>query len=220
MSQIITPTQIAEIGGLYCHHYLADGKKIKRLVRGQALIRHNGLTGNDDDSETYADPDKALLHYAFDHYAHWRQRLPDARALLEKGGAFSENISTLGINERTLCIGDILSVGSAVIQVTQGREACNTMNQRFSRPTMNREMHDDHRNGWFYRVLEEGHMSAGDAVILRERSNPDWTIARVQQSLFNGESNVEILQRLSSLPYLAADWKALFTQRLEERMAD
>lgn len=215
MNTAITPTRISEVNKLLCNHYLSNGKKIKRPVQGGAQICSDGLSGNDSDRESYADPDKALLFYAFDHYSHWRERLPDARSLLENAGAFSENISSMGITEKTLCIGDILHIGTAVIQITQGREACNTMNQHFNCPVMNVEMHDTHRNGWFCRVLEEGIMTSGDSIILKERPNPDWTIARVQESLFNGELNPEILQQLSSLPYLASDWKTLFCQRLD-----
>lgn len=206
---------ICKVNQLVCNRYLPDGQKVKRPVQGAALIRFDGMTGNDGDCEQYSDPDKALLHYAFDHYEYWRKWLTEPNPLLENAGAFSENLSTTGITEQMMCIGDILRIGTAIIQITEGREACNTMNQRFNCPVMNVEMHNTHRNGWFYRVLEEGSMKAGDDVILQERPNPEWTIARVQGHLFNGELDPKILRRLSTLPYLANDWKMLFTRRLE-----
>jgi len=199
---------------LLCNHQEPGQEKRKRPVQKTAFIHFDGAESDTGDREQYDDADKALLHYAFDHYAYWKSYLGLPHPRLEQPGAFSENISTQGITERDLCIGDIFQAGGAVIQVTQGREACGTMNRRFNHPEMNLEMHSTHRNGWFYRVLTEGQIATGDAVQLLERPNPQWTLARVQQYVFNPTQDTAILEELASLPYMAKEWTERFLKQL------
>lgn len=219
MNQLNLSAQPLVLAQILCNHLVVQENgsplKLKKIVTGIAHIRFDGLTGDDGDQEHYKDSDKALLHYAFDHYQAWLAQLPGCTALLQHPGAFSENFSTSGITENNICIGDIFRVGSATIQVTEGREACNTMNQRFNDPLMNQKMHVQARTGWFYRVLDEGQAKAGDVMVLQERLHPEWTVARVLQCIYGAELNPQILEPLSKLPSLAKDWKTLILKRLE-----
>jgi MOSC domain-containing protein YiiM len=214
MTHLLHSIPLAWTNALACNRILTNRQKVRQLSQKHALIFFDGMENDQGDREYFTDPDKALMHYAFEHYAWWRQFLSPTPIQLAQAGAFSENISTLGVTEHHLCVGDILLVGTALLQVSQGREACSTMNQRFNRPGMNNEMHITHRNGWFYRVLEQGRITIGDALFLRERPNPQWTIARVQSCLFSHRPQPKELEKLAVLSGLSHDWQTQFQTRL------
>ncbi|HEX7074586.1 MAG TPA: MOSC domain-containing protein, partial [Hyphomicrobiaceae bacterium] len=83
--------------------------------------------------------------------------------------AFGENLSTLGITEETVHIGDIYQVGGVILQVSQGRQPCWKLNARFNRPDMAWRVQMTGRTGWYYRVLREGWIETGDEFVLVER---------------------------------------------------
>lgn len=201
-----------------CIRPLGDGAIVsaidKKPGEGEIHIGFEGLTGDEQaDRKHHGGREKAVHHYPFEHYSAWRQRLP-ASGLFDRPGAFGENFSTLGMTEETLCVGDVLRVGSALLQVSQGRQPCRTLNARFQRPSMAREVQETGRTGWYYRVLEEGAVRTGDAMVLVERPHSAWTLARVQNVICQGVLDKEILETLSTLPLLASSWQALFAQRL------
>ncbi len=219
-TNIDLPQKLTVISAMLCD--LADddapseGFRRKALIEGQVFIGKHGMSAASPPAhEEHKDLDKAIHHYAFDHYSGWRTLMPEQQELLAQPGAFSENFSSSGVTERNLCIGDIFSVGTAVIQLTQGREACNTMVNRFHRADMDQEMHRTSRNGWFYRVLEEGSAQAGDALILKERPSPEWTIARIQEIIFRGSLDKDVLKTVLALPGLARQWHDIVVKRLE-----
>lgn len=199
----------------------AEDFKRKASIEGHVFIGKHGLSAVMPAArETHKDLDKAVHHYAHEHYLVWRALMSTHLELLSLPGAFSENFSSTGVTERDLCIGDIVRVGTAILQVTEGREACNTMVNRFHREGMDQEMHRTSRNGWFYRVLEEGSAQVGDDFILKERPNPEWTIARVQEVIFKGVLDRDVLQTVVALPGLARDWHELLLRRLETGVAE
>lgn len=187
----------------------------KTMRQGKVRVHFDGAEGDDQgDKQHHGGRDKALHHYPFDHYAYWRKLLPD-HPILIRVGAFGENISTVGITEEHLCIGDIVRVGSVLLQVSQGRQPCRTLNMRFRHPTMARDVQNCGRTGWYYRVLEEGDICVGDALTLVERPHPQWTLARVLSVIETRSLDKEILLALTALPELATSWKKLFASRLE-----
>ena len=212
------PSPVGRVTALLCRHVVCDAEgkscSLKKPVAPRAFLGRHGIEGTDG-KEHYDDTENALLQYAGDHYPYWRKFLPVCTSLLQNPGAFSENIASLGMTEHTVCIGDIFRIGTAIVQVSFGREACHTMNERFGRDDMAREMHRLSYNGWFYRVLEEGFAQAGDTVFLMERPQPEWTVARVQRYLFGKSMERPILETLSQLPELSPVWRNLFLKRLE-----
>ncbi len=119
------------------------------------------------------------------------------------------------MTEEHLCIGDIVRIGTVTLQVSQGRQPCRTLNVRFQHSTMARDVQTCGRAGWYYRVLEEGEMAAGDALTLVARPNPTWTLARVLSVIDNRLLDPALLSALAALPELSDSWKKLFTRRLE-----
>ncbi len=124
-------------------------------------------------------------------------------------GGVGENLTLEGPDEATLCIGDIMRVGSAVLQITQPRQPCFKFALRFGAPLLPKAMIRNGRSGWYYRVLEEGSLEAGDAVTLIERPNPTWPVARFNGLLATKAAPAEDLAELVEMPGLAKQWREM-----------
>ena len=114
----------------------------KTPVKDPIMLGPTGFEGDaQGDTKHHGGPEKAVHHYPFDHYAAWTSEIgPHAR--LAEPGAFGENLSTLGLTEDVVAIGDIFSLGSAVLQVSQGRQPCWKLNERFEIPDMARRVQE------------------------------------------------------------------------------
>ena len=96
----------------------------KAPLAGPVKIGFLGLEGDEQaDRRVHGGPDKALHHYPHDHYARWREGR-DGEPLLAAPGAFGENVATLGLTEEQVCIGDRFRLGSALVEISQGRQPC------------------------------------------------------------------------------------------------
>ena len=187
----------------------------KRPVRGAVAAGPEGLAGDEQgDRRVHGGPDKAIHHYPAEHYAAWRAEIGE-HPLLAAPGAFGENISTTGVAEADLCLGDRLRLGAAVVEVSQGRQPCWKLSDRFGIPDMARRVQDTGRSGWYYRVLEPGPVQAGDALLLLERPHPAWPLPRLADLLYRRTLDREELQAAMALP-LVPSWRAVFERRLEQ----
>ncbi len=175
-----------------------------------------GLFGDEQaDPRHHGGPEKAIHHYAADHYATWADEFPEIDANRLSAGGFGENISTTGLSEAEVCVGDIYQLGTSLVQVSQGRQPCWKLNVRFDVPKMAATVQSTGRTGWYYRVLEEGRVQAGDNVSLVERINPEWSLERIQHVLYVDTLNKEALEALIGVKELAENWQALVQKRLE-----
>ncbi|WP_024869921.1 MOSC domain-containing protein [Pseudoxanthomonas suwonensis] len=185
----------------------------KQPVAGPVLAGPEGLVGDEQgDRRVHGGPDKAIHHYPRDHYATWRGEI-GAHPLLEAPGAFGENISTTGVTEADLCLGDRLRLGAAVVEVSQGRQPCWKLSDRFGVADMARRVQDSGRSGWYYRVLEPGEVGAGDELVLVERPYPDWTLPRLAALLYRRTLDRGELEAALALP-LVPSWRTVFERRL------
>src|SRR5690606_20539649 len=123
-------------------------------------LTKTGLCGDEQaDLTVHGGTDKALHHYAADHYQVWQAIFPDIAERFVPGG-FGENLSTTGIDEETLCIGDVIRIGEAVVQITQGRQPCWKLSAHIGRDDMAARFQKSGRTGWYYRILQEGFIEA------------------------------------------------------------
>lgn len=180
----------------------------KQAVAGPLAVTRLGLAGDEQaDHQHHGGLDKALHHYPAEHYFAWRAELHDRVAIFAIG-AFGENLSTRGLTEDTVCLGDTYLLGRAVLQVSQGRSPCHKLNLRFDLPDMVERVTASGRTGWYYRVLAEGTVDPGDSLALLERPHPDWPLARLWRALFLDPPDRETLDQLAKMPVLAASWRA------------
>src|SRR2546422_8410495 len=136
----------------------------KEPVEGRVRIRRTGLVGDRQaDLSVHGGPTKAVYAYPSEHYPFWRREL--GRADLP-WGSFGENLTTEGLDERTLRVGDQLRVGSAVLKVTQPRMPCYKLAIRFGRLDMVRRVLVRRRFGIFLPVPIEGGVGAGGPSVI------------------------------------------------------
>jgi MOSC domain-containing protein YiiM len=186
---------------------------VKLAVSGRVALRKFGLEGDEQaDAQHHGGIDKALHHYPFEHYAAWTAELPEQAGLFQAGG-FGENLSTLGMNENSVCLGDIFHIGNARIQVSQGRKPCWKLNHRFGIPDMARRVQDSGRTGWYYRVMDEGGIAPDDELTLIERPHPNWPLARLISVIYHDKSDRKALSELAKLEFLAPSWREMAEKR-------
>jgi len=185
----------------------------KRPVADVVHVGINGIVGDEQgDLRVHGGPDKAIHHYPFDHYAAWCADLGE-HPLLVQPGAFGENLSTTGVTEADICVGDRLRVGNVVLEVSQLRQPCWKLNDRFNTRDMARRVQHTGRTGWYYRAPEGGTLRAGDTLEWLERPCPQWPLVRVLDVLYRNMLNGDALAEMLALP-LTPSWRKLVEGRL------
>ena len=119
---------------------------------------------------------------------------------LNSAPAFGENISTIGMTEIDVCIGDVFRVGTLQLQISQGRQPCWKLNARFDVSDMAYRVQKTGRTGWYYRVLQVGRIEPGDEIELIERPQPEWPLSRLISLLYDRTTAFDELARLAEIP--------------------
>lgn len=201
---------------------LPDGKTpsamAKRPVDGPRQV---GPVGFVDDAQAdltvHGGTDKAILHYSADHYPAWAADYGDGLPeTLAAPGAFGENLSSPGWTEDTVHLGDVIRIGTVLVEVTQARQPCFKLNVRHGLADLSYRVLKTGRSGWYYRVKETGAIAAGDTATLVDRLHPDWPVRRGFQVLMGNARDREALAALGALPCLADAWKSQVARRLAE----
>ena len=188
---------------------------VKSPVHGPVHAGRLDLTGDEQaDPSVHGGPDKAVYCYPSEHYPLWLRDLPRHAQVLVPG-AFGENLTTAGLDEGSVSIGDVLRVGSAELQVTQPRQPCFKLALRFDDKGLPRAMMKTGRSGWYVRVLIEGELQAGDAIHILRRPNPAWTIARFNALILGQGATRDEFAELAALEGLAEGWKLVARENLD-----
>ena len=210
----------AEVTGLFIGNVkdLWPGKApsaiAKQPVNGPLKLHPTGFEGDKQaDLSVHGGVEKALHHYAAEHYAEWAGEFGNPDGIFQPGG-FGENISTYGLNEQNLCIGDILKLGTATVQICQGRQPCWKLVEHTGIRNMAQRFQQTARTGWYYRVQEEGNVTVGDKIALLERPQPEWTLESVIRARFNRKLAPQAAAQLAEIRELAVRWRSAFAQKV------
>ncbi|RNA67195.1 MOSC domain-containing protein [Alteribacter keqinensis] len=187
---------------------------IKRPVEGSVFLTSVGLKGDEQqDLVHHGGVDKAVCVYPAEHYPYWHEKLGKEI----DAGAFGENVTVSGLVETDVCIGDTFEWGEAVVQVSQPRHPCYKLAKRHDVKELPLFVQETGYSGFYFRVLQEGHVSAEDHLRLKER-HTEMTIARVNRLNFQDADDVEGLKQLAELPYLAESWREGVEKKLGKVM--
>ncbi len=181
----------------------------KHACDGAVAITRLGLAGDtQSDRRHHGGEHMAVHHYPADHYPYWREQLP-ALGRLARPGAFGENIHATGLAEDEVQIGDRFRLGTALLEISMGRQPCNTLSRHFGEPDMVARIIANGRCGWYYRVIEEGTAQAGDRLEKLAEGATGWTVARAFALLFQASGNADPadLRALVALPALGPLWR-------------
>jgi MOSC domain-containing protein YiiM len=188
---------------------------------GPVFLGEINFDGDDQaDRRVHGGPDKAVCVYPGANYpiwwseADWPERLgPDTFGF----GAFGENLTVAGQTERDVCIGDVLRLGEATVEVSQPRSPCWKLGRRWAYPELTARTRDTDRTGWYVRVLETGVVDPDAPIVLIDRPFPEWTIIEANRVRVHDRRDVDAAERLASCPALSASWTAALRARVDRR---
>jgi len=189
----------------------------KAPVEGAVFVGTTNLAGDGQaDLKNHGGVDKAVLAYSADHYPKWREelRMPGMPC-----GAFGENLTIAGLCEESVCIGDVFRVGSVTFEASQPRQPCWKLARRWRMHELTGMVVRNGRSGWYLRVLEEGWIEARMPVVLTDRPNPAWSIARANETLHHRKTDLQITLELANVPRLADSWVDELRERAERLRA-
>jgi len=146
----------------------------KEPVKGRIKLRKLNLDGDKQaDLTVHGGLDKALYAYPAEHYDYWKERLPKMKL---PWGMFGENLTTEGLLEDQVNIGDVFRIGSSEVVVTQPRMPCYKLGVKFGRMDIVWQFMDSKLTGIYFRVQKEGEVGAGDAIELIGRDENNVTV--------------------------------------------
>ena len=184
----------------------------KIQVDGELTLGDLGLEGDEQaEKKLHGGPDRALCHYPREHYAHWARELPQ-QADLFCAPAFGENLSTEGLTEKNVYIGDIFRWGEALIQVTQPRSPCFKLNYHFAVSDMAQLMQNSGKTGWLYRVVAGGQVSSDAPLTLVSRLS-DVSVHEAGAIAWKMPFDDDQYHRLLSAAGLSVSWSRTMQKR-------
>ncbi|MFQ5695344.1 MAG: MOSC domain-containing protein [Terriglobia bacterium] len=185
----------------------------KEPVAGRIRMRRLNLDGDKQaDLTVHGGPDMAVYVYPSEHYAYWQQQLAGAKL---PWGMFGENLSTEGLREESVNIGDTFRVGTAEVRVTQPRMPCYKLGMKFSRDDMPKLFLASRRTGFYFHVLREGEVGAGDEIELLGRDPSNVTVGDITRIYARDRVTRERVERAIALEALPAGWRDYFRTKLE-----
>jgi MOSC domain-containing protein YiiM len=183
----------------------------KEPVEGTITARKLNLDGDRQaDLTVHGGPDKAVYAYPLEHYEYWRTVVEMPATL----GAFGENLTTRGVLEKDLNIGDQVRIGSALLQVSQPRMPCYKLQVRFDRDDMTRLFALSRRSGFYLSVIEEGEVKAGDVLNVVKRDEHGVSVADVNGLYFDRPIDRKLVNRVLQVPALTAESRSMVLSRL------
>ncbi|MBM7072380.1 MOSC domain-containing protein [Shewanella sp. 202IG2-18] len=185
----------------------------KSRLEGQQQLRFTGLELDSiADKKHHGGADRALHQYPVEHYDFWRKTFPQQQEWFAPG--MGENISSVGMNEHNVCIGDQYQWGEAVIEVSQPRSPCFKLSRKWGVEGFSKTMQQNSRCGWLYRVIKEGTVDCKQSLVLIHRETNAMTVAKACDYFFGNPLEKSGLQALAEQQKLAQSWMKTVHKRL------
>src|SRR5499433_1340057 len=189
----------------------------KNPVNGRCRVGRLNLEGDGQgDLGGHGGEQRAVFVYQIESYRHWEERL-GRRDLAH--GQFGENFTVEGLPDDEVCIGDRYRIGTALFEVTQPRTTCYRVGIRMDEPRMAGLLTSSGRPGFYLRVLEEGEVGAGDAILPVTQGPERMTVAEVNALLYSSHHPREQLERVLRIPALSPGWRWSFDALLRSQEA-
>jgi ferredoxin-NADP reductase/MOSC domain-containing protein YiiM len=184
----------------------------KTPVEGPAMVRRLNIDGDGQgDLAGHGGEQRAVMVYQTESYDYWRDYLgrDDLRP-----GEFGENFTVSGLDDRDVCIGDRYRIGNAEFEVTQPRVTCFRVGMRLGVPEMPNLLVSQHRPGFYFRVITEGLVRAGDDIVLTRRGRHELSVADVDALLYLPDRDMDLLRQIVDVPALSPGWQQSFRDML------
>lgn len=184
----------------------------KEPVSGPVMVRRLNIDGDGQgDLGGHGGEQRAVMVYQQESYDHWARHFgrDDLRP-----GMFGENFTITGLADDDVCIGDRYRIGEAEFEVTQPRVTCFRVGMRLGEPDMPKLLVAHHRPGFYFRVIREGCVTPGDAIVRTRRGPHELSVADIDALLYLPDRDVEVLRRAVDIPALSPGWQQSFAELL------
>jgi MOSC domain-containing protein YiiM len=187
----------------------------KSPVAGRVKVGKLNLEGDGQaDLEVHGGPNKAVYAYPSEHYGYWQREFPDMEL---PWGMFGENLTLHGLLEDRAHIGDHIQIGTAKLMVTQPRLPCYKLGIKFQKDDMPERFLKSRRTGFYFAVVEEGELGAGDAVELLDIEPNRISIADILSLLYgNIPQDPELFERALKVEALSPGWRKRLFKKMED----
>lgn len=186
----------------------------KSPFQGRAKVRRLNIVGDGQgDLGGHGGPNRPVMVYQMDSYRYWERELGRNDFSY---GQFGENFTVDGLADAEVCIGDRYRIGSALFEISQPRVTCYRVGIRLDDPQMAAKLVAHHRPGFYFRVLEEGEVGAGDEIIKVADGPQRMSVAEIDAALYLGGHTGQQLERALRIPALSEGWRGSFQALLQE----
>src|SRR5437773_7006233 len=199
-----------------------NGKTVRTAVwkfpvKGRRMVRRLNIDGDAEaDLTGHGGEHRAVFVYQMDSYHYWERFLGRSDFTF---GQFGENFTVEGLLDNEVCIGDRYRIGDAIFEVTQPRVTCYRVGIRMDEPQMAALLVAHHRPGFYFRVLEEGEVSAGYEIVKVGDGPERMTVAEIDALLYLPGHPRDQLERALRIPALSPGWQTSFQSLLAQQMS-
>src|SRR5262245_56759543 len=187
----------------------------KGPVQGRCRVGRLKLDGDGQgELAGHGGEQRAVFVYQIESYRYWQEQLNRADFI---HGQFGENFTIEGLPDDVVCIGDHYQIGSAVFEVTQPRVTCYRVGIRMNEPRMPALLTSSGRPGFYFRVLHEGEVGAGDEIVKVGQAKQRMTVAAINALLYSPHHARDLLERALRIEALSPGWRASFEALLRSR---
>jgi ferredoxin-NADP reductase/MOSC domain-containing protein YiiM len=180
----------------------------KTPVRGRCCVGRLNLDGDGQgDVAGHGGEQRAVFVYQIESYRYWEERLKRADFVY---GQFGENFTIEGLPDEAVCIGDRYQIGSALFEVTQPRVTCYRVGIRMNEPRMPALLTSSGRPGFYFRVLQEGEVGAGDEIAKVGEAKERMTVAEINALLYSPDHARDRVERALRIEALSPGWRGSF----------
>ena len=187
----------------------------KNPVRGRCRVDRLNLDGDGQgDQAGHGGEQRAVFVYQIESYRYWQEQLKRTDFV---HGQFGENFTIEGLPDDAVCIGDRYRIGSALFEVTQPRVTCYRVGIRLNEPRMPALLTSSGRPGFYFRVLHEGEVGAGDDIVKVEEAKERMTVAEINALLYSPDHRRDRLERAVRIEALSPGWRSSFEALLQSQ---
>lgn len=184
----------------------------KEPVSGRVAVRQLNLDGDRQaDLTVHGGREKAVYAYPAEYYTFWREQFPEMEL---PWGMFGENLTVEGLSVESVHIGDRFQVGSAQLEVTQPRIPCYKLGIKFGRDDILKRFLQSGLTGFYFSVLKEGEVAAGDPIKLLHHEEHGVKVADITRLYRQDRHNLDLMRRALKVEALAEVWREYFLERL------
>lgn len=199
------------------HGKLVTTGIFKKPVDGPVRMRKLNLDGDGQaDLTVHGGVSKAVYAYPSEHYDYWRTELPGIDL---PWGMFGENFTIEGLLEEAVYIGDKFRIGETEVMITEPRMPCYKLGLKFGRADIIKRFLASRRTGFYFAVVREGMVSAGDAAELIGREQQEISVADITRLYAFEKNDLKSLRRAIEVGALSENWKGYFQHRLDKRLS-